>query len=145
MKKLLPIIIVAVIVGTGAFYGGMKYGQSSSSAGPGQGAGFANFAPRQQMGTSGNGSTAKSGGNRLAGGFIGGQIIGKDDKSITIKSTDGSSKIIFFSDTTKIMKSVEGSSGDLVTGEQVSVNGTANQDGSITSQTIQLQQAISTP
>jgi len=127
---------MTVVVGGGAFYGGMKYQQSKVPQ--------RNF---QQAGVAGNGMGLRNvrSGNGAIGGFVNGDIISKDDKSITVKSNDGSSKIVFFSGTTKIMKSVDGSPGDLATGKQVSVNGTSNQDGSVTAQTIQLRQATSTP
>ena len=149
MKKILPIFIVIIaVVGAGSFYGGMKYQESKTPQRPTAGnfQNLQNLSPEerqqrlQQFGVGGQGNRAQSG-----GGFIGGEIIGKDAQSITVKSNDGSSKIVFFSNTTKIMKSAEGSPSDLATGKQVSVNGKTNQDGSITAETIQLRQATSTP
>lgn len=75
------------------------------------------------------------------GSFTVGQIIAKDDKSITIKSNDGSSKIVFFSDSTTIGKTTQGSATDLNNEENVMVNGQANPDGSITAQSIQIRPA----
>lgn len=147
MKKTLLIILVIVIaVGGGAFYGGMKYAQSKTSQTLSQG-NFQNLSPEeraqrfQQMGL-GNGRS----GNRTGANFTAGEIIAKDDKSITVKMQDGGSKIIFYSDTTEIGKSATGTPGDLEVGKTVSVSGTANQDGSITSQSIQIRPAtISQP
>lgn len=144
MKKILPIIITAVVVGGACFYGGLKYQQNVNTQ---------TIAAQRAQRTAGldnfgTGTGQRNGTQRMAGGaggFTGGQIISKDAQSITVKSSDGSSKIVFFSDTTKIMKSAESSSDDLVTGEQVTINGAANPDGSITAQTIQLRPATSTP
>ncbi len=140
-KKLLPIIIAVVVIGGGAFYAGMKYGQSNSSINSGQnaGMGFANLTPEQrqerlqQMGINATGR----GGNRGSG-FVNGEIIAKDDKSITVKLPDGSSKIVFYSDSTEVGKSVSGTSNDLEKGKTITVNGTTNSDGSITAQSIQI-------
>jgi hypothetical protein len=54
---------------------------------------------------------------------------------------DGSSKIVYFSDSTMIGKSTQGAASDLNTGEQVMANGTSNPDGSITAQNIQIRPA----
>lgn len=138
MKKVLPIIVTAVIVGVAAFYGGMVYGKGSGMSSP-QG-GFQNF-----RGASGTGAFGGRGGGR--GGFGGatiGQIIGKDDKSITLQTMDGSSKIVFYSGSTQVMKSVAGTPNDLVSGEQVVVMGSANSDGSVTAQNVQIRPASST-
>lgn len=124
MKKYLSFLITAIVIGGIAFYTGSQYGKNQSPAAAGTG-GRGNFQGRQRGGGSG-------------ANFIGGNIISKDDKSITVQSIDGSSKIIFFSDTTKIMKAVDGTSDDLAQGKQVTINGTPNPDGSITAQTIQL-------
>lgn len=122
-------IIAAILVGAVVFYGGMKYSRakampnfSQKQFGQGQ------FAPGDR-----NGAQRPS-----SGGFTGGEIISKDDKSITIKSSDGGSKIIFISDATEVLKSVTASSTDLNIGDDIMVNGTANQDGSITAQSVQI-------
>ena len=77
-------------------------------------------------------------GERNSGGFVVGEIILKDDKSVTVKLNDGGSKIIFTSDSTSVTKSAQGALSDLQIGTQILANGMPNQDGSITAQTIQL-------
>jgi len=125
MKKLLSIILIILIVGAGAFFGGMKYGQSK---------GF-QIQPRfQEMGAN-IGNRFRSG---QGGGFVSGEIISKDGTTITIKLPDGGSKIIFYSDATEISKFTNGTLSDLETGKTVMISGSANQDGSITAQSIQL-------
>lgn len=153
MKKLVPVIIaVAVVVGGGAFFGGMKYAESKSPAGRfAQGgnlpADLQNLSPEerqqrlQELGANGGGFRGGMGmgGQRAAGGgFTAGEIISKDDKSVTVKLQDGGSKIIFLSDSTEITKSAAGTLSDLEVGKNISVTGTANSDGSVTAQNIQL-------
>ncbi len=143
MSKTLPIIIGIIIVGGGAFYGGMKYGQSKTTSSFSQGPdAFANFSPEERQarfsqigGANANGSMRVM---RNGGGFTSGEVLAKDDKSITLKLPDGGSKIIFFSDTTKVAKTAEGAVSDLAVGTQVSVTGAANSDGSMSAQTIQI-------
>jgi len=65
-------------------------------------------------------------------------VIAKDEQSLTLKMPDASSKIVFFSDSTATTKSAEGSLNNLEIGKTISINGTANQDGSITANSIQL-------
>jgi len=130
-KTLIGIIAVVIIIGGGAFYGGMLYGESISansrtSLNRQGAAGFA--AGMGQRGT----------GTQQNGGFSGGEIIKKDDSSVTIKLTNGSSQIVLFSGSTKIMKSTDGSAADLIVGKQITATGSKNQDGSITAQSIQL-------
>lgn len=136
-KKLLPILILAIIVVGGlAFYGGMKYGQKNANGGTSN---LANLTPEQQqqrfaqMAGSGSGRRVGQG-----GGVASGEIIAKDDKSVTIKLQSGGSQIVFLSSTTQVGKFVTGSAGDLIIGENVMANGSANTDGSITAQSIQI-------
>lgn len=133
--NLLIAIIAIAIVGGGAFFGGMIYEKNLNSGGTRNG-NFANLTPEQRQARVQqlNGNSA----NTRGGNFINGEIIGKDDKSITVKMTDGSSKIIFYSGSTQVMKNDVGTSDDLAIGKQVMANGTANNDGSISAQSIQL-------
>ena len=107
-------IIVALVVGAGGFFAGMRYQQSKNPT-------ARNFGQRGQ-------------------GFkpVNGEIISQDDKSITVKLQDGSSKIILLTSTTTFNKSAEGSKADLKIGERVAVFGSENSDGSVTGQNIQL-------
>jgi len=92
----------------------------------------------------GFGAGKMAGGQRGAN-FIGGEIIAKDDKSVTVKLPDGGSKILFFSASTEITKSVAGSSEDLQIGQTISANGETNDDGSVNAKTIQLRPKLETP
>jgi|SRR3989339_108960 len=76
--------------------------------------------------------------NRLEARQAIGEIINQDDKSITVKMMDGSSKIILLSDSTNINKAAAGSREDLKVGEKVAIFGSDNTDGSLTAQNIQL-------
>lgn len=145
-KKILSALIVGVVVvGGGAFYGGMVYAKTKGPAGAK--AMFANMSigDRQarfvQLGdaTSGQNGTRTM---RAGGGMAAGEIISKDDKSITVKLGDGGSKIIFYTDKTPVTKTINGTLDELKTGAQVIVNGTANQDGSITAESVALRPAI---
>jgi len=128
-KNILITIIVALIVGAGTFYGGMKYQQSKRAA----------VFSRQFGQIQGqNGGSNQQNRSRAGNGQVFGDIIAKDDKSITVKLADGSTKIVLFSDTTAINKASEGSKDDLKEGERVAVFGTANSDDSVTAQNIQL-------
>jgi len=139
-KKILPIFIIAVLlVGGGAFFAGMKYGQSKNSL-----ASLQNLTPeqRQQMGASGGFRGTGAAGTRIGSGFVSGDIISKSDNSVTVKLQDGGSKIVFFSDTTTISKSTDGTSADLETGKTIMVNGTTNSDGSVTATNIQIRPVL---
>jgi hypothetical protein len=130
-KMVITSIVVIVIVGVGAFLGGTLYakGKSPESRSMGnRGGQFSNI----------RGDRAGDMNVRGMGGFTGGEIISKDEKSITVKLMDGGSKIIFLGSTTKVSKSVDGSTEDLVVGKQVTITGTPNADGSLTAQSVQL-------
>lgn len=128
-KQQIGIVIAAVIILCGgSFYMGAKYGQAQNNT------------QQNQAGT----RFAQSGGIRGirgGGGFINGSILSKDAKSITVQLRDGGSKIVFLSSAATIAKAVEGSINDLIVGQQVMVNGSANPDGSITAQNIQIRPA----
>ena len=130
-KKIILIIIALAVIGGGAFYGGMKYGQSKNPR--------LSSEQRQQF-LQGNieGNLPRGTERGVGAGFLTGEVIAKDEQSLTLKMQDGSSKIVFFSDSTEISKTAEGSIGDVEIGKQIVVNGDQNSDGSYTAKTIQL-------
>ena len=130
MNKNIVIVIAFVAVSGASFYGGMKYDQSKVSA-------DRQARVQQFGGDNGVGGRREMRGAN-GGGFASGEVIAKDDKSITLKLRDGGSKIVLVSSSTNILKSTDGSLTDLTLGETVMVNGTGNQDGSITAQSVQI-------
>jgi hypothetical protein len=136
-NKIIAIVIGAVILSGGLFYAGMKYDQSKNP--PITTRGFGGNT-NGRVGAGGQGGVRGGGG---AGGFASGEILSKDDTGITIKLQDGGSKIILMSGTTPILKSTSGTAQDLAIGTQVIVNGSANTDGSITAQSVQIRPTAS--
>lgn len=138
----LIIAILILVVGAGAgFFGGMKYRDYQISK---QRATFAggNF---QRNGTTGaTGAGARMGGT-AARGSVNGSIISADDKSITVKLADGSSRIVLLSDTTQINQATAATKADLKVGTTVAVFGQTNSDGSVTAQSIQLNPVVRVP
>jgi hypothetical protein len=122
------IIITAIVFGGGGFYGGMFFGKSQTPGRLPNG----QFVAGVRDG-SGNALMRRQGSN-----FVNGDVIAKDDKSITVQNRDGGSKIIFFSDKTTITKSASGTKEDLAEGTTVIATGTANSDGTMTAQNIQI-------
>jgi hypothetical protein len=129
MKKIMPIIITAAILIGGSFYGGMLYGKAKSS--------FAFPGSDNFQGQARNGFQ-KGTSQDLNAAVLNGQVIAKDEQSITLKTSDGSSKIVFFSSTTKISKTAEGTVSDIEIGKQIMATAEKNSDGSYTAKTIQL-------
>ncbi len=139
-KSIIITVAVALIVGGAGFYGGTVY-EKNSLAAQNQGGMMTpggNFAGRNG-GAQGQGQNR--GGMRNGGGFLTGKITAKDDKSITVQDRNGSSKIVLYSASATVGKSVDGALSDLATGQNVMVNGTANSDGSVTAQNIQIRPA----
>ncbi|MDO8676340.1 MAG: hypothetical protein Q7K16_01675 [Candidatus Azambacteria bacterium] len=138
MSKTIIIFIIAVaVIGGGAFYGGLRYGKSQAVNAQNSARQLRQFGGAASAGF--NGAGRRGGVN---GGFITGDIIAKDAQSITLQLTQsGGSKIIFLSGSSQISKFAAAAPADLEIGKTVMVNGTANSDGSLTAQTIQLRPA----
>ena len=113
------LILVFAIIG---FFAGMKYQESK------QPAFLRQFAEQGGVRT----GQRQLQGNRQGFRPVNGEIINSDDKSITVKLQDGSSKIVLFSDKTTINKAEQATKNDLKTGEKVMVVGQENSDGSDT-------------
>ncbi len=123
-SKLIGLVIVLLLaVGGGSFYAGIKYqaGKNSVNFSQGQQGAF-----RQRVGQNQNVRSVR------------GEILNVDEKSMTVKLADGSSKIVLLSGNTSINKATEGVKEDLKAGEKVAVFGNENSDGSVTAQSIQL-------
>ena len=131
MNKITTIIIGLILIVV-SFYGGTRYAQSKTNTSSASTVRNSQFATR--------GTRFNSG----AGGFATGEIISKDDKSITLKIRDGGSKIIFVSSGTSVTKSVSGKIEDLKIGENIMVQGQNNSDGSITAESLQIRPATTT-
>lgn len=124
-NNLIITIIIALAIGVAAFYGGMQYQARQRPS----------FANRQfMMGTNGQARVGSVRGVRP----VNGEIIGQDDKSITVKMQDGSTRIVILSDKTIINKTSESSKADLKTGLKIAAFGIENSDGSITADTVSL-------
>lgn len=166
-KQTLSIILaISAVIGTGAFYGGMQYTESKGSGGQFSRGDFQNLSTEerqqrfQELGANVGGANIRQGfggqafggdhesgsgfgGGRFGSGTYGpgslfGEIISQSDDTLTLKLSDGSTKIVFITSTTQITKSVDGILSDLNEGERVSVSGDENPDGSYTAQSIQL-------
>ncbi len=140
-------IAVIIAVGAGAFFVGMNYKKKGGAlegrvGGPMMNdGGFGNprkqMNPRQGTGQQ-DGRRVMQGGVGAGQGMILGEIISKDGTSITVKTKDGSSKVIYYSDSTDVNKSVESSKDELSSGQQVMVGGKSNSDGTVTAENIQI-------
>jgi len=129
-NNIVTIIAISLIVGGLSFYGGIKYQESKAKSFTGQ------FGGGQGMMRNNRGGT----GTNNRGGFrpVAGEIISADEKSITVKLQDDSSKIVFINDKTVINKAQTVNKPELKVGEKVSVFGSENTDGSVTAQNVQL-------
>lgn len=126
------IILLGIGFGGGVFYQ-KKWGNKNTVAS----GNFMNGAPNGQ-GTPPSGSEKGFRGTN-GGGNVSGEIISKADNSITVKTSDGSTKIVYFTDSTKITKSDTGNSTDLSVGTNVVVNGSTNTDSSIAGNMIRIE------
>lgn len=128
-------VIIAVVVGAAAFFGGMTYQQSKSqntNSTLSQGGQFQG----QRQGRTGANSGGRNGG--AFGRATVGQVISADSNSITVQLQDGSSRIAILSNKTTYEATTQASQSDLKTGTRVAVIGTANSDGSVTASSVQI-------
>lgn len=133
-QNLIMVISVAIVVGIIGFFGGMKYQSMQSSRN-----GFAgNFNGGVGQFQNRRGGTGINGAGRNGFRPVVGEILNQDNKSLTVKMADGSSKIVILSTITTVSKTTAGALADLKVGDTVAVNGIQNTDGSITAENIQL-------
>jgi hypothetical protein len=125
--------VIAIVVGAAGFFGGMQY-QKMQTTGQFE----SEMNSRFQNGTGQFSRTGSQGSRMIGGGRVVGSVLNMDESSMTVKSPDGSSKIVVLSEKTTYNKASEGSLSDLKEGDSVSVFGTTNSDGSITAQNVQI-------
>jgi hypothetical protein len=121
------LIIIVVVVAGIAFFGGMKYQQGKSSNGftlqQGQ------FRQRMGQAEQGQGQAFRP---------VRGDILSVDNNTLTVKLSDGSSKIVVLSGNTAYTREASTTKDDLKVGDTVVVTGVNNADGSVTAQNVQL-------
>ena len=78
-------------------------------------------------------------GNAMMGrGAVTGEITAKDDKSITVKMADGSSKIVILSSDTKYTETSDATLDKVAVGTKIAVFGSTGSDGTTTAATIEI-------
>ncbi|MCM2338973.1 MAG: DUF5666 domain-containing protein [Burkholderiales bacterium] len=147
--KIIIFIVLEVLLLSAIFYSGMYWKENKKST---QNIGMYGEGMQNKMGPNGLGKNIRN----INSGFVNGEIISKDDKSITLKiinldpkatTENAGSKIIFFDTNTSVSKTATGTFADLSNGTQVSISGITNSDGSMTAKSIQIrpQTKINTP
>ena len=131
---IVPVIIATVFLVVG-FTAGLFYQKSKT---PSFGGNRQGQMSRGSNTNDNNGTGQKNNGQFGVFKPTSGEILNVDDKSITVKMDDGSSKIVLISDSTSINQSTSASKTDLKIGVKVSVIGDQNTDGSVTGKTINL-------
>ena len=137
-KKIIVIVVIGLVIASLSFWGGVKYESSKKS--PSQLGG--NFNQNCFMGNQNNNGRTTGMRNNAGGGLVSGEIISKDDKSITIKLRDGGSKIVLLSSSTKVEKTVSGNADDMIVGKDIVITGTTNTDGSVNATSVQIRSDI---
>jgi len=126
---LITIVVAVVAVGLG-FFGGMQYSKTKTTNNmPTGGQRLGGPSGSQQRINSQTGAP-------VSPRPVSGDIISIDTNSITIKTQDGSTKILTYSSSTKVSKTTDGSISDLKVGDQVTAQGSESTQGTITTQNI---------
>jgi hypothetical protein len=128
MRTAIVAVLVAVLVGAAAFFGGTVYGQSRA---------------QQQQGTRrfGAGASGQNGNpaNRARrGGIATGTVLAFDGKSVTVKLAAGGSQTAYVSGETTVTRSSDAKLSDLKAGLNVVIVGTPGTAGEITARSIQI-------
>jgi len=144
LNQIIATLVLLVVVSVGAFFAGTKYQQSKITSQFTQRTGAIGQGMNRSAGNTGNATGQANRGQMTGFRQTIGEIINADDKSITVKLTDGSSKIILFSDSTVVNQTATASKTDLKVGTKVAVMGDTNTDGSITSKTIDINPVVPT-
>ena len=139
MNKKSTLVVWAIVIAIVAFGAGWYIKGSSSSTSS------ATTSARSSFTGTFSGTVGARAGRTSGGGLVVGKIVSVDPTSISVAlpnststtATTGST-VVLYSTGTNILKSVIGSAADLSVGESVTVQGTANSDGSMSATSIQI-------
>ncbi len=123
--------ITAVVAGGLGYVGGSRMTRAGRLDGFGERSGRSIMINRDQ-------NKQGNGGGMMGRGAIQGEVTSKDDKTLTVKLSDGSSKIIILSDTTVYRASSESSLDKVEVGTSVAAFGTASSDGTTVATSIEI-------
>jgi len=140
-KQIISIVILLIVFSAGSFFAGTKYQQSKIRSGFNK---QMTTSDQKGFGTGNRNGTQTGKTNQNPGANIPniGEITKVDDSSITIKTMDGSSKIILISDSTVYKQSTSAAKTDLKVGSKVEITGDQNTDGSVTGKNISISPVI---
>ena len=135
------ILVIAVVSGGVGYKIGDKMSQAKR---------MTQFASMRQQGGQGSGQGLRdgSGQGKTGGGQMQGQgrrhtegeILSVDDKGVTVKLADGTSKVVLFSDKTTYALSSTADKSKVVVGQKVDIVGDPNTDGSVSASEIRIVQ-----
>jgi hypothetical protein len=130
VKKILLLVIVAVVAGGLGFWGGSVYSSSKSASSTGTNAARA-------AAFAGGARSGRTGASAF-GGALTGTILSKDATGLTVQNRAGGSSIVFLAPSTTVSKPTDVTVDSLNVGDNVVVMGKANPDGSIMAASIQV-------
>ncbi|MFZ2199497.1 MAG: hypothetical protein WAV40_01775 [Microgenomates group bacterium] len=125
-------IVVACII-TAVLAGGVGYKVGTSNFAFGK---FSNT--NQRFGGRGQNNYPTGQGMMGRGGALTGEVTAKDGKTLTVKLSDGSSKLVIFSDTTTYRTAIDSSMDKVEVGTKIAAFGTTSTDGSTVATSIEI-------
>lgn len=143
-KKIMLLASVAVIlIGSGAFYGGSLYGKSQSAFPNGFSGRNGTFPERNADGSmrsrDGQGQAAGSRDtNRGSQDSVFGEVLSKNDTSITVKTPNGGSRIVYVSDKTSVGVSDPAALANISAGQTIMASGTGSTEGALVAHMLQI-------
>jgi hypothetical protein len=136
-KKTLVILLVVIVVLVAGGVAAWQFSKNKNSAGQASAKlGGANFA----AGQTGAGQRGARGAKANFGGASG-NVLSKDNNSLTIQLANGGSAIAFYSGSTRVSKNIDVQTADLAVGQMVSIRGTKGSDGTISASSVQIRPA----
>ncbi|MCF7860118.1 hypothetical protein K9M09_00655 [Patescibacteria group bacterium] len=136
-KQLAFFLVIVIIVAAISFYSGRM---SAAKIGTNTFNNYAGQADRMGAAVNGQGAVmgrAGAGTGTARANMLSGEIMSKDENSLTVKLPDGGSKIVFFSPTTVINQLSTSTLEALNIGQNIVANGNLNSDGSLSALTIE--------